>query len=362
MQEDTYWQAVQTRDRGADGTFVYGVRSTGVYCRPSCPARRPGREQVVFFPHPQAAEAGGFRACRRCHPREVDAQQALVAAACHYIETHLEGPLPLAALGVAVGASPYHLQRLFKRVMGLSPRQYAAACRLDTLKARLREGEAVTNALYDVGYGSSRGLYEQALGQLGMTPATYRRRGGGMHIGYNVTESPLGRLLVAATERGICAVYLGDEDSALLASLRQEYPAAEIAPATTGLEPWVAALLRHLQGHPLASDLPLDVQATAFQGRVWEALRTIPYGSTRSYSEVAGALGQPTAARAVAGACAHNPVSLIIPCHRVVAAGGGLGGYRWGVERKRALLEQEQIHHGDTESTEISVPSVAAVA
>jgi AraC family transcriptional regulator of adaptative response/methylated-DNA-[protein]-cysteine methyltransferase len=359
MTNETYWQAVLTRDRGADGTFVYGVRSTGVYCRPSCPARRPGREQVIFFPTLERAEEAGFRPCRRCHPRDVDAQRALVEAACRTIETHLDGPLPLAVLGRAVGSSPYHLHRVFKRVMGLTPREYAAACRLDTLKARLREGEEVTNALYDAGYGSSRGLYEQALGQLGMTPATYRRRGGGMQIGYTIVDSPLGRLLVAATERGLCAVYPGDSDAALEAALRREYPAAGITAADGRLGPWVAAILRHLEGQPLPPDLPLDVQATAFQGRVWAALRAIPYGDTRSYGAVAAALGEQKAARAVAGACARNPVALVIPCHRVVQEDGGLGGYRWGVARKRQLLEQEHIHHRDTENTEISVPSVS---
>lgn len=342
------WQAVQSRDAGFDGAFVFAVRSTGIYCRPSCPARRPRREQVIFFSLPEAAKQAGFRACRRCHPEKANAgdpQVELAQRVCRYIEAHLddslEEPLTLAVLGAQMGVSQYHLQRVFKRIMGITPRQYAEACRLGQLKTRLKGGESVTSAMYNVGYGSSSRLYERAPAQLGMTPATYRRGGRGMHINYTVVNCPLGRLLVAATERGICAVSLGDSDATLEAVLLSEYPAAEIRRDSRVLDEWVDILLRHLSGQQPHLDLPLDIQATAFQWRVWEELRAIPYGRTRSYSEIARAMGRPTAVRAVARACATNPVALVIPCHRVVREDNAFGGYRWGLERKRALLAQE---------------------
>ncbi|MBI3962730.1 MAG: methylated-DNA--[protein]-cysteine S-methyltransferase, partial [Deinococcus sp.] len=265
----------------------------------------------------------------------------LVQQACRYI-ANLEGPLTLGALSTRLGISPYHLHRTFKRIMGITPRQYAEACRLGRLKAQLKGGAAVTTALYDAGYGSSSRLYERAPEQLGMTPAAYRRGGQGMRISYTIVDCPLGRLLVAATARGICAVSLGDSDRALEAALGSEYPAAEIQQDRTGLSQWVSTLLNHLSGKQPHLDLPLDVQATAFQWQVWKKLRAIPYGSTCSYGEIAQALGQPTAARAVARACATNPVALVIPCQRAVREDGSLGGYRWGLERKQALLTQER--------------------
>ena len=344
MHEETYWQAVLTRDKHSDGTFVYAVRSTGIYCNPSCAARRPRREQVVFFPQPEAAEQAGYRACRRCRPQEASVYQLqleVVQHACHYIETHLEGPLTLEALGKEVSVSPYHLQRVFKRIMGITPRQYAQAYRLGQLKQQLKEGETVTTALYNTGYGSSSRLYEQAPAQLGMTPAAYRQGGKSMHIGYAIVDCPLGRLLIAATEKGICAVSLGDSDAVLETALHSEYPAAEIQRDGVALSQWVSTLLNHLNGQQPQLDLPIDVQATAFQWRVWQALRAIPYGSTRSYSQVAQALGDPKATRAVARACASNPVAIVVPCHRVVREDGKLGGYRWGLERKQRLLAQE---------------------
>ncbi|MFL5800230.1 MAG: bifunctional DNA-binding transcriptional regulator/O6-methylguanine-DNA methyltransferase Ada [Roseiflexaceae bacterium] len=353
MNEESYWQAVQTRDAGADGLFIYAVRSTGIYCRPTCPSRRPRRDQVVFFGLPEAAEQAGFRPCRRCRPREASAhepQVELIQHACQYIDERADSAPTLEEIGQAVGLSPYHLQRTFKRIMGITPRQYAEACRMGRLKERLKEGDDVTTALYEAGYGSSSRLYEQAPGRLGMTPATYRRGGLGARISYTIADSPLGRLLVAATERGICFVSLGDDDTTLDAALRGEYPAAEIARAEVdssadagpGLHAWVGAILGHLRGQQPHLDLPVDVRATAFQLRVWETLRAIPYGSTRSYGAVAESLGQPGAARAVARACATNPVAIVVPCHRVVGEDGGLRGYRWGAERKRALLDREQ--------------------
>jgi AraC family transcriptional regulator of adaptative response/methylated-DNA-[protein]-cysteine methyltransferase len=286
-----------------------------------------------------------------------DPQVELVRSACRYIEANLESPLTLAALGGHVGVSPSHLQRLFKRVTGVSPRQYADARRLGRLKACLKEGRTVTMALYEAGYGSSSRLYERASSQLGMTPATYRRGGRDMRIRYTVADCPLGRLLLAGTDRGVCAVFLGDADGPLETALAGEYPAAEIGREDAVLKPWVEALVDHLRGQQPHLDLPLDVQATAFQWRVWQELRAIPYGSTRSYGEIARALGRPTAVRAVARACATNPVSVVIPCHRAVRSDGGLGGYRWGLERKRKLLAQEQATAPAAEADGTAAPS-----
>jgi AraC family transcriptional regulator of adaptative response/methylated-DNA-[protein]-cysteine methyltransferase len=354
--EAHYWQSVLTRDRSSDGSFVYAVRSTGIYCRPSCPSRRPKREQVVFFPLPQAAEQAGFRPCRRCQPRTIDGYTnetaEFVQQACRVIEAHLDDDLTLASLGAQLHISPHHLQRSFKRIIGITPRQYAETCRLGQFKSRLREGESVTRAMYEAGYSSSSRLYERAPAHLGMTPTTYRKGGLGMHIRYTIVDCPLGRLLVAATERGICGVSLGDSDTALEASLRGEYPAAQIQRDEDGLGEWVSAFLSYLNGRQPDLNLPIDVQATAFQWQVWEALRAIPSGSTRSYSEVAQSLGHPQAARAVARACATNPVALVIPCHRVVRENGVLGGYRWGVERKQQLLAQEKAAAQSAESRE----------
>lgn len=344
MNETKLWNAVLARDRRYDGDFVYGVQSTGVYCRPSCPSRRPRRPQVVFFARPATAEQAGFRACKRCRPQLAagDPQAPLVRRLCRYIETRVQqdGRVTLDDIARQAGLSPFHVQRVFKRLMGLSPRQYAEARRLDALKAHLKKkGETVTTAMYQAGYGSSRGLYERAHEKMGMTPATYRRGGEGMQIEYTVADCPLGRLMVAATSRGVCFVSLGDADKPLVHALHEEYPKAEIhAGKRLG---WVRDLLTYLEGgrHP---DVPLDLQATAFQMRVWKELQAIPLGATRTYSEVARKMGRPTATRAVAHACATNPVSLVVPCHRVVGTDGGLHGYRWGLDRKRALIESEK--------------------
>jgi AraC family transcriptional regulator of adaptative response/methylated-DNA-[protein]-cysteine methyltransferase len=352
---EDYWQAVQTRDRGADGAFVYAVRSTGIYCRPSCPSRKPGREQVVFFPLPEAAEQKGFRACQRCRPRASrlrDPRSEAVAVVCRQIETHIrnegddEGKsrLTLSTLSAGAGMGPHQLERAFRRVMGITPRQYADAERMRRLKSSLKKGDDVTTALYDAGYSSSSRLYERSPSQLGMTPATYRQGGAGMQIHYTIVDSPLGRLLVAATDRGISALYLGEKDAPLEAALRKEYPRAEIDRDSAGsknLQGWVSKILAHLHGKEPHLDLPTDVQATAFRRHVWEELKRIPYGATRTYTEIARAIGQPRAIRAVARACATNPVSIVVPCHRVVRADGNLAGYRWGLDRKRTLLEYE---------------------
>jgi AraC family transcriptional regulator of adaptative response/methylated-DNA-[protein]-cysteine methyltransferase len=252
----------------------------------------------------------------------------------------------LGELGEAVGMSPFHLQRVFKRATGLSPREYAAARRTERLKAALRRGKDVTNALYDAGYGSSRALYARAQEHLGMSPATYRRGGAGQQIAYAIEDSPLGRLLVAATDKGICALRFGDDDTSLERELRTEFPQATLARDASAVRPYVRPVVDHLQGQHTQLELPLDVQASAFQQRVWAALRDIPYGQTRSYSQLAQMIGEPSAVRAVARACATNPVALVVPCHRVVRTGGALGGYRWGLERKRALLEREHRQAG----------------
>jgi len=339
---ETYWQAVVAQDHGADSKFVYAVRSTGIYCKPSCPSRRPKQVHVAFFPHAQAAEAAGFRACRRCKPEAAQMDMTvLVQRLCRYIETHSDKPLTLASLSAEVHCSPSHLQRTFKRVIGVTPHQYLQTQRMTKLKIHMKEGKAVTHALYDVGYGSSSRLYEQAPTQLGMTPTAYKNNGKNMTISYAVVDCPLGRLLVAATARGICAVELGDTDAALAATLLTEYPAATLIRNDALLTHEVQHILHHLNGAQHIIDLPLDIRATAFQCRVWQELRAIPYGETRSYGEVAQALGNVNKARAVASACAANPVALIIPCHRVVREDKSGGGYRWGVERKQHLLAQE---------------------
>jgi AraC family transcriptional regulator of adaptative response/methylated-DNA-[protein]-cysteine methyltransferase len=338
------WQAVLTRDSRFDGRFVFAVQSTGIYCRPSCPARRPQRDRVSFFQIPEAAEQAGFRPCRRCHPRTVkvtDPQVAMVQAVCRYLETNEESSVTLAALGRQFGVSLFHLQRTFKNLMGITPREFADAHRIQRFKQKIRSGDTIARATYDSGFGSSSRIYERADDALGMTPATYGRGGEGAAISYTIVPCSLGQLLVAATIRGVCAVKLGDSVVGLKADLLSEYPKAVIQRDDTTLEKSVADVLDHLDGKTSRLDLPLDLRATAFQRRVWQELRTIPYGETRSYAEVAKALGEPKAVRAVARACATNPVALVVPCHRVIGKDQRLTGYRWGLERKRALLKRE---------------------
>ena len=345
VHDDERWRAVLARDGRCDGAFVYAVRSTGVFCHPSCPSRRPRRPQVTFFAVPEAAAHAGFRACKRCRPQDTppaDPRIATVRRLCRAIGDAGDGIPTLADLAARVGGSPHHLQRVFKRVMGISPRRYAEALRLDRLKDALRRGEAVAPALYGAGYGSSSRLYEKAPRHLGMTPASYARGGAGASIAYTTAACALGRLLVAATERGLCAVSLGDTDAHLEAALGADYPAAEIRRDDGALAGRLDAVLARLDGraspHP---GLPLDLRATAFQWQVWERLQGIPRGQTRTYGEIAADIGRPGAARAVGRACAANPVSLVVPCHRAVGGGGGLTGYRWGVKRKEKLLRRE---------------------
>lgn len=342
--DDPRWQAVLERDAAHDREFVFGVSTTGVYCRPSCPARRPRREKVEFFARPEQAERAGYRACLRCRPKAFTGNGSAdnVKAICRYIEQHLEEPMTLARLGEEFHQSPFHLQRRFKAALGVTPREYTDSCRLRVLRRNLQSGNNVTRALYDAGYGSSSRLYERTASQLGMTPDRYRRGAIAASIRYAIADSPLGRMLIAATDRGICAIQFGDSDHELLEGLKREFPFATRKADESGLQGWTDSLLAQIDGEGSDPALPLDIRATAFQRRVWRYLQRIPFGDTRSYNQVARAIGQPTAARAVARACATNPVAVAIPCHRVVREGGALGGYRWGVERKKALLENEQ--------------------
>src|SRR5208337_1105198 len=338
------WRAVLDRDGARDGAFVFGVSSTGIFCRPSCPAKRPRRENVSFFDHALQAEQAGYRACLRCRPKAVDGnpQSALVRAMCRYIEQHIEDRLTLRLLAKEFRRSSFHLQRTFKAVLGVSPKAYIDACRLRQVKQNLQAGHSVTTALYAAGYGSSSRLYERTATQLGMTPEKYRRGAVAAVVRYTIASSPLGRMLIAATDKGICAIQFANSDHELQQGLMREFPFATRRRDDQALAEWGVNLTRLMQrGEPNPS-LPLDIRATVFQRRVWEVLQKIPRGETRSYSAVAKKIGMPKATRAVARACAANPVAVAIPCHRVIREDGNLGGYRWGLERKEQLLAMEK--------------------
>ncbi len=338
-----FWRATTARDPRADGTFVLGVRTTNIYCRPSCPARRPLRQNVIFFKTKEEARQQGYRPCLRCKPDEVAGSIALVAKATRLLESASDDDVVrFGSLAKSLGTTTATLRRAFMQVTGLRPRELAETLRLAKFKKLLRGGSKITDALYETGYGSSSRVYERSNAQLGMTPATYQKGGKGMKIGYSVTKSKLGDVLVAATERGVSAVYLGDSEPKLVQELRDEYPRAEINAADHSFEKWVSEIVHRVEGKPPRVELPLDVQATAFQRRVWQELQRIPSGTTKTYSEVAQAVGNPKAVRAVARACATNPVSIVVPCHRVVRQDGDLAGYRWGISRKERLLEQER--------------------
>jgi AraC family transcriptional regulator, regulatory protein of adaptative response / methylated-DNA-[protein]-cysteine methyltransferase len=340
---ERYWRASMSRDARADGTFVLAVRSTNIYCRPSCPARRPLRRNVVFFRTGIEAEKQGFRPCRRCRPNEVAGPVALVERASRELAKVSEDEgIQFRTLADRLNTTPGTLRRAFQQVTGLRPRELAAALRLARFKKMLRDGKGIAEALYETGYGSTSRVYEKSNAQLGMTPATYRKGGKNMKIGYAIAKSSLGKILVGATERGISAVYLGDADAKLLEELREEYPQAEISAAGDTFERWVNEIVQRVEGNPPRLELPLDLQATAFQQRVWQELQRIPRGSTRTYTQVARALGNPKAVRAVARACATNPVSIVVPCHRVIRWDGSLAGYRWGLSRKEQLLAHER--------------------
>ena len=337
-----FWQATLQRDPRADGKFVFAVRSTHIYCRPTCPARRPLRQNAVFFRTMQEAEQHGYRPCRRCRPQEQREAITLVARAAKlFAAASEEETIRLHSIAAKLNTSTARLRRAFHRMTGLSPREFAHAARLEKFKKMLRDGAEITDALYACGYGSPSRIYEKTNAQLGMTPASYRREGAGMKIGYTVAASSLGKVLVAGTERGISAVYLGDDERALVSALHKEYPRAEIARSAPSNGNWLKEILSRVEGHPPSEELPLDVQATAFQRRVWQELQKIPRGATRTYTQVARAMGKPRSVRAVARACATNPTSIVVPCHRVIRTDGALAGYRWGLQRKQTLLERE---------------------
>jgi len=343
LDNESCWTAVVNRDRSADGKFLYGAKTVGVYCRPGCPSRRPKRENAVFFADAAAAEQAGFRPCKRCRPTDTapDAHhRRAVEKACRIIRDS-DSPPTLAALAREVGISPHHFHRLFRRIAGVTPRDYAQAQRLDRLATRLDAGEGVSDAIYAAGFGSSARAYDAAPAGLGMTPGTRRRGGAGETIRFTIVRCALGRALIAATTRGICATALGDDAATLTAALRERFPAATVVEDAAALRHWADAFVRLIADPRDAPDLPLDVRGTAFQAKVWRALRKIPAGETASYAGIAEALGQPTAARAVARACATNPIAVLVPCHRVIGRDGALTGYRWGIERKNKLLTRE---------------------
>jgi len=353
MNDATAWESVLQRDASADDRFLYGVTTTGIYCRPSCPSRKPKRDNVAFFSSVEAAERAGFRACQRCRPNRAKSSDSAVQVARNFIDRHIatlsDERITLERLGDESGLSPYHLQRKFKETVGLTPSQYIRARKSERLKDELKRGETVSRASFGAGYGSSSRAYEDAATRLGMTPATYKSGGVGTHIDYVIVTTSLGSLLVGATDRGVCAVTLGENAEALEDALQREYPAATRERATapsSSLRAWVESVVAIVEGAGTRGDIPLDIQASAFQWKVWRELQRIPFGETRSYSDIANAIGSPSAVRAVASAIANNPVAVVIPCHRVVRQSGALGGYRWGLERKRRLLAKERAMRG----------------
>ncbi len=335
------WQAILARDLSADGRFVYAVTTTGVYCRPTCPSRRPLRHNVLFFDAGSEAARAGYRACQRCRPDEpVSPAIARVERARRWIDTHADAAPTLSTLSRVTGITPWHLQRSFKKLYGVSPRDYAAARRVERLKSSLKSGAKSADAVYEAGYGSPSRAYEAAAGALGMSPRTYRSGGKSTEIRYAVGSSSLGRVLIASTPRGLCRVAIAATDDELMGLLRAEFPAAQVVRDDAGLKQTLKAVVDLADGRT-AREIPTDVRGTVFQQRVWKALRRIPAGATKTYSEVARSIGRPSAVRAVARACATNPIALVVPCHRVVPAAGGVGGYRWGAERKARLLDRE---------------------
>jgi AraC family transcriptional regulator of adaptative response/methylated-DNA-[protein]-cysteine methyltransferase len=340
---DPRWAALQARDAGADGSFFYSVRTTGVYCRPSCAARPARPENVAFHDSAAAAERAGFRPCKRCKPDQLSLQEqhaAMVTAACRLIENAETAPT-LEQLAKPTGLSPFHFHRIFKAIAGVTPKQYATAHRASRVRSELGRGSSVTEAIFDAGYNASSRFYESSNQLLGMTPSSYRAGGVDHDIRFAIGECSLGAILVAQSQRGVCAILFGDDPDTLARDLQDRFPRANLIGGDRAFEQLVATVVGFVEAPALGLDLPLDVRGTAFQQRVWRALRDIPAGATVSYSEIAQRIGSPRAVRAVAGACAANMLAVAIPCHRVVRNDGGLSGYRWGVERKRALLARE---------------------
>jgi AraC family transcriptional regulator of adaptative response/methylated-DNA-[protein]-cysteine methyltransferase len=340
---DPRWTSVVARDPGADGKFFYSVRTTGVYCRPSCAARPAKPENVEFHSTAAAAERGGFRPCKRCKPDQpalIERRAAQVAELCRLIENSEQTP-SLQQLADHAGLSIYHLHRVFKAVTGLTPKAYAAAHRAKRVRAELGKSSTVTDAIYGAGYSSNGRFYEHSNQVLGMTPTKYRAGGADMEMRFAVGECSLGSILVAATDRGVCAILMGDDPNELAQDLQRRFPRANLIGADAAFEQLVAKVVGLVEKPRLGIELPLDVRGTAFQQRVWQALRDIPVGATASYAQIASSIGSPKSVRAVAQACAANALAVAIPCHRVVRNDGDLSGYRWGVERKRALLDRE---------------------
>ena len=336
-------KAVLERDTLYDGVFVYGVKSTGIYCRPSCGARKPNPENIELFDTPEEAEAAGYRPCLRCNPSEyLNPNEVFVERITSYIASHLDENLTLQRLADEFGVSKYHLQRTFKSVLGVSPRQYAEAKRLEEFKTRIRDGEKVDRAMYDSGFRSRSRLYEKVPEKMGMTPTEYREGGSDVRIHYSVFQTSITKVLMARTEKGICTLSLGDDEEPLIAELMKEFPYAEIIRDDEGLTEFITPLQDYFEGRDFNPRLPLDIHRTAFQWQVLKAIQEIPAGETKTYSDLAERIGRPTAVRAVANACGRNPVSVLIPCHRVLRKNGELGGYHWGVKIKKQLLAHEE--------------------
>ncbi len=351
LNDDQRWHAVRSRDVSLDGEFVYAVRTTGVFCRPSCPSRLSRRDNTEFYSSAPAAIAAGYRECKRCRPADMtqhDPRAKTIRDACAIIEAAEETPTAK-QLASTLGLSASHLRREFKRLTGVTLREYAAGIRIERLQKALRQGQAVTDAIFEAGYGSGSRVYENSNRTLGMTPAQYRDGGPGVSISFTTAPSSLGLIMVAATERGICCIEFGEDNDSLVDSLSNRFPAAHIERNESELEEWLAKITDFIATPRAGLSLPLDIQGTAFQRRVWKALQVISIGSTVSYSEIAAEIGQPKAHRAVARACAANPIAVAIPCHRVLRSDGSLGGYRWGLERKEKLLARERAARSDSD-------------
>ena len=343
INDDTRWTALEQRNAAADGTFVYSVATTGVYCRPACPSKLALRRNIRFHDSCEEAEKAGFRPCKRCRPDELSLNERHTEAvrnACRTIEEAETTP-SLETLALGAGLSRFHFLRLFKKIVGVTPGQYAVQHRAARVRSGLRKGASVTNAIYDAGFSSSSRFYENAPEFLGMKPRDFQNGGNGVAIQYAIAPCSLGFVLVAGTARGICSIRLGDDAAALTGELRADFPSAIVHQAPTEFDEWLKAVVNQIDHSGSSTHLPLDIQGTAFQQRIWKALREIPAGTTTTYAEIAASIGRPTAARAVARACATNPVAVVVPCHRVVRSDGGISGYRWGVERKRELLRKE---------------------
>jgi AraC family transcriptional regulator of adaptative response/methylated-DNA-[protein]-cysteine methyltransferase len=354
--EQELWRAIKDRDSRYFASFVYGVKSTGVYCRPTCPSRKPRLDQLTFFENSLTAERNGFRACMRCNPDDRSAkspQETLVTKICELIEENPEANLTLSDLSRSFGTSPFHLQRIFKQATGITPKEYVRAARIQKIKGSLKRGESIRKSIYDSGYKTSSWLYPRradiaSRNILGMAPSAYKSGGEGMRISYLISDSPIGRLLVAATQHGVCSVIIGNSNDKMIKILRQEFPRASIAQdevIVNNLGTCMEKILHCIdEGKNLSNlGIPLDVIGTAFQHKVWKELQAIPIGEVRAYSDIAKKIGSPRGSRAVARACATNPVALVIPCHRVVRKNGDLGGYRWGIEKKQSLLKGEGV-------------------